>query len=428
MGLLAGCGGPTGGAGPIELTPVQIPIAPPASPPKPSARNAKKPASPPMPQKPAAPPTFAEDLAFLEKNGAIHLLEGPKGELVATSAKFQGRVMTSAVERAGRSFGWINRSFIAEGKTGTPFDNYGGEDRFWLGPEAGQFGLYFAPGKDFQFEQWQVPHAMQEGAWDIADAKKTSVVFKKKMSVTNWSNATFDVEVERKVALLSADEMKAALGAPPTDAKAVAFVTKNTIKNAGQKAWTKESGLLSVWILAMYAPAADGKVIVPFATKDVKGPVVNDAYFGKVPDDRLTVHEDKGFLVFKVDGKLRSKIGLGPDRAKRVLGSYSPEAKLLTIVQYDRPEGKKPYVNSMWEKQKEPFAGDVVNSYNDGPIAPGKPPLGGFYELETSSPAAELAPGATLTHSHRTFHLVGEPAALEPIAKAALGVSLADLK
>src|SRR5438874_10099218 len=118
------CGRPAGAPGPVELQSVQIPIAPPAAPPKPKV--AKKPASPPMPPKPTPPPTFADDLAFLEKHGGVHLLEGPKGELVATSAKYQGRVMTSAVERGGRSFGWINRSFIADEKTGTPFDNYGG--------------------------------------------------------------------------------------------------------------------------------------------------------------------------------------------------------------------------------------------------------------------------------------------------------------
>ena len=56
------------------------------------------------------------------------------------------------------------------------------------------------------------------------------------------------------------------------------------------------------------------------------------------------------------------------------------------LVQFDRPAGARDYVNSMWEVQRDPFAGDVVNSYNDGPPAPAAKPLGPFYELETSSP------------------------------------------
>jgi hypothetical protein len=77
--------------------------------------------------------------------------------------------------------------------------------------------------------------------------------------------------------------------------------------------------------------------------------------------------------------------------------------------------------------QREPFKGDVVNSYNDGPPAPGKPPLGPFYELETSSPALELAPAEEHTHVHRTFHLVGPEGDLDRIARTTLGVGLADL-
>src|SRR4051812_12336625 len=54
----------------------------------------------------AAAPTFADDLAFLRAHGPVHVLESPGGGRVALSAKYQGRVMTSAVDPAGQSFGW----------------------------------------------------------------------------------------------------------------------------------------------------------------------------------------------------------------------------------------------------------------------------------------------------------------------------------
>jgi hypothetical protein len=78
----------------------------------------------------------------------------------------------------------------------------------------------------------------------------------------------------------------------------------------------------------------------------------------------------------------------------------------------------------MWEIQDEPYAGDVVNSYNDGPPEPGAKPLGPFYEIETSSAAAALAPGESLTHVHQTFHFQGPESELDTIALATLGVSL----
>jgi len=372
--------------------------------------------------------TFADDLAFLTRHGPVHVLEGPGGARVAVSAKYQGRVMTSAVEATGRSFGWINREFISAGKTGTQFDNYGGEDRFWLGPEGGQYGLYFPPGRAFTFDQWQVPHAMQEGEWETKEASKTRAVLAKTLSVTNWSGTKFEVGVERAVSLVPVETAQGV--------RAVAYETVSSITNLGKAPWKKETGLVSIWILAMYAPSPDARVIVPFETRnEIAGgtPIVNDAYFGKVPAERLVVREDKGVLFFAADGKERGKIGLGPRRAKLMLGSYSQAARLLTVVEYHDPErrrrgaGAPVYVNSMWEQQKAPYEGDVVNSYNDGPPGPGKPPLGGFYELETSSPGADLVPGEALSHTHRTFHFVGDAAALEPIAKARLGISLADI-
>jgi uncharacterized protein DUF6786 len=399
----SGCGGPERAVAPSPVASMTPPAA--------SAPAAS-----------AAAPTFAEDLAFLGQHGAVHVLESPGGGRVALSAKYQGRVMTSAVDAGGQSFGWINRDFIGAGKTGTQFDNYGGEDRFWLGPEGGQFGLYFPPGSPFTFDHWQVPRALQEGAWEMDVATPTRAVFRKTMTVTNASGTAFTLAIERTVSLVEA---------PAADGvRSVAFETVNTITNKGQAPWKRDTGLLSIWILAMFAPSADARVIVPFETgPTTKGtPIVNDAYFGKVPGERLVVHEDKGFLVFTCDGKERGKVGLGPARAKPTLGSYSAQAKLLTVIAYDRPKAvNPPYVNSMWEQQKDPYSGDVVNSYNDGSPGPGKPPLGGFYEIETSSPGAELAPGQSLVHTHRTFHLVGEAASLEPLAQKMLGVSLADV-
>jgi hypothetical protein len=166
---------------------------------------------------------------------------------------------------------------------------------------------------------------------------------------------------------------------------------------------------------------------MPFE-KQASGDVVNDKYFGKVPSDRLQIDQNKAFVAFKADGQARGKIGLSPARAKGVLGSYSAEGQMLTIVRFTKPAGAKRYVNNLWEVSKEPYGGDVSNAYNDGPVEPGKPSLGGFYELESSSPAAALAPGATLKHVHETYHFTGPRDALEAIAVKVLGVSLVDVQ
>jgi hypothetical protein len=378
----------------------------------------------------AGPATFDDDVTYLEAHGGVVTLTASDGGRVAVSPKFQGRVMTSAVAHDGPSLGWIHRKFIDAGKTGTQFDNYGGEDRFWLGPEAGPFGLYFPAGKPFKIEHWQTPGALQEGEWTVKSKSDHQITLTRDMKLTNYAGTVFELAVERTVRVLERADVEKALGGDLTG-RWVAFEVTNTITNTGKQTWTKDKGLLSIWILGMYNPAEDMTVILPFE-KNAKGEIVNDRYFGKVPGDRLVVKDDH--LLFKCDGKLRSKIGLGPARAKNVLGSYSASNGLLTIVQYDKPKGATDYVNSMWEAQKNPYAGDVVNSYNDGPVEPGKPSLGGFYELETSSPALSLAPGKSATHLQRTFHFVSEPPGgggapptnlkLDKLSKRVMGVSL----
>jgi len=286
--------------------------------------------------------------------------------------------------------------------------------------------LYFPRGAGFDFEHWQVPEAFDWGAWDVAEQSPSAIRFRKRMSLTNYSGTEFDIEVDRTVRLLSAADAVARLGVGSANkVNIVAFESSNTVTNAGRAAWTKESGLVSIWILGQFVPAPSTTIAIPFEPS-ARGPVVNDAYFGKVPADRLVVGPKTIF--FKGDGQYRSKIGLPPARAQSIAGSYDASTGALTLVQYTRPANAKDYVNSMWEQQREPYSGDVINSYNDGPPAPGQKPLGPFYELETSSPALALAPGAKYTHVHRTFHLVGSEPDLDRIARAALGVSLAEVK
>jgi hypothetical protein len=252
---------------------------------------------------------------------------------------------------------------------------------------------------------------MQEGDWTVQSSTPDSVTFARTMHVTNWSGVAMTVGVVRTVRVIDAsnDEPWTAGG------KSVAYETVNTITNAGTSAWTRETGMPSIWILGMFQPAEDARIIVPFlpgpraeardGRGDAAADLVNDSYFGKVPAERLHVLADAKCVVFTADGKHRSKIGLRADRTTGRAFAYSPSSQVMTMVRADpAPDASKPYVNSLWEKQSDPLRGDAINAYNDGPTEPGKPSLGGFFELETSSPAAELKPGETISHTHRTVH------------------------
>jgi hypothetical protein len=374
---------------------------------------------------------FDADVAFLRQHTQIVVLANPSGSArVAVAPAYQGRVMTSTTGGSDApSFGWIGRAAIASGQRQPHMNVFGGEDRFWLGPEGGQFALYFKPGDPFDLDHWQVPAPIDWDAWDIVGQSATEVRFRKPMTLVNYSRTQMTVDVDRAVRLLSSDDVARLLGVSPGSAvRTVAFESSNTVTNAGNTEWKPDTGLVSVWILGMFNPSTDTTIVLPFTPgpESTLGPIVNDAYFGKVPADRLAIAPSAVF--FRGDGQHRSKIGLSPSRALETAGSYDASGHVLTLVQYSRPADATRYVNSMWEIQREPYKGDVINSYNDGPPEPGKAPLGPFFELETSSPALGLAPAQQYTHVHRTFHFVGAETDLDRLARATISVGLDEMK
>ncbi len=386
----------------------------------------------------AANEEFADDLAFMEKHTRIVLLQG-NDAAVAIAPAYQARVMTSTFDRnAGPSFGWINRPVIEKGllsdedKKGKLEEHiyiFGGEERFWLGPEGGQYALFFKPGTKFEFSDWTTPPAIDTEAFELVEQTDSSAKFKHTTELVNYSGTRFSVEIAREVKLLSKYKASQVLDIDlPVGVRMVGYETDNRITNTGSHAWHPKTGLLSIWLLGMYNPSPETTVVIPFQDGDESklGEKVNDTYFGKVPQEYLRVEGPR--LFFRGDGTRRGKIGINSERSKGIAGSYDAAGKVLNIVTYNVQRAPHGFVNSMWELQDNPYAGDVINSYNDGAPEPGAAPLGPFYELETSSPAAALKPGETMKHVQRTFHIHGSEPDLNPLAKRLLGATLEEIK
>jgi hypothetical protein len=374
---------------------------------------------------------FDDDVAFLSKHTAVIVLSDKSGAArVALAPAWQGRVMTSTAEHgSGRSFGWINRELIASGKTMPHINVFGGEDRLWLGPEGGQFSIFFAKGAPFDTEHWFVPKWLDTAPFQTVSRSKDRAVFRSQFLLANYSGTSFEVAVNREVRLLEPKAAWTHLGLPPSKNIAlVVYESNNTLVNAGKQPWKKDTGLLSVWILGMYPPAPSATIVAPIkpGPESELGVKVTADYFGIVPPDRLRVTDRT--VLLSGDGEFRSKIGISPRRSLGVQGSYDADQRVLTIVQFKQPPGVDDYVNSSWKLQDNPYAGDVANSYNDGPPAPGVKPLGPFFEIESSSPAAALPPGGSIEHTHRTFHLMGPEGELDSVARVVLGVSLGEIK
>jgi len=141
----------------------------------------------------APPPlqTFGDDLAFLKTHTRVVLLADTR-----TGARVEG----------GQSFGWVNRALLAAHVADPRFNAYGGEDRFWLGPEGGQFGLYFAKGDPYDLAHWKVPAALDTEPYPVEAQAALRVSFTKRMAITNHAGTRFDLELHRTVRLLPAAE------------------------------------------------------------------------------------------------------------------------------------------------------------------------------------------------------------------------------
>jgi len=369
---------------------------------------------------------FGSDLQVLKKYTDVVVLSNKSGsEQVAVVPKYEGRVMTSTAGGAGGlSFGFINIPVISSGKLTPHMNQFGGEDRIWLGPEGGQFGLFFKKGDPFDLTHWQVPPSVDSDAWKVQSQDSNSVSFQKNISEFNYAGTKFSVVIDRTVRLLSPGQVASDLkGTISGDIHFAAYESVNKLTNAQPTAFIRGKGLLSLWDLGQFNAGPTTVVVLPFkkGPVDKLGIIVNDTYFGKVPADRLKVDNDAGVIAFKADGHHRSKIGENARRATPNYGSYDTLHHVLTVIQYSSSKTSRDFVNSMWEIQKNPFGGDELNSYNDGGA------FGPYYEIESSSPAVALGPGESITHVHLTIHLQGPPSELDPIAFRLFGVHLSQI-
>lgn len=375
--------------------------------------------------------SFSEIVSFVERRSKLIVLsDDHSGASIAVWPAMQGRVLTSSVAGPeGLGFGWVNRELIASGKIQQHMNAVGGEDRIWLGPEGGQFSIFFAPGAPFDLDHWYTPAPIDTEPFDIVGQSKTSVTFRRAFSLINFSGTKFELQINREVRLLSCERVWSDLGVEAmSGVKVVGFESENKLTNRAAESLKEESGLLSLWVLGQFQSTPRTTVILPIhaGSQAQLGIPVTADYFGIVPKDRITIGEKA--VLFKADSNYRSKLGLSLRRAKGILGSYDGQNRVLTIVQYSQPSGFAKYVNSAWKIQGEPYNGDVANCYNDGPPSPGKAQLGHFYELESSSPAVALNSHETVEHTQRTMHLVGSEVQLDAICRATLDVRLEDVR
>lgn len=375
--------------------------------------------------------TFGEDLDFLNQHVETIVLSNDEGAQIVVVPAYQGRTMTSSSRgSAGNSYGYINYDAIASDQRDPQINLYGGEDRMWISPEGGQYSVFFDPGVAMEYANWRTPVCLDTEPFALVRQDANSAVFSQQATLINWSQSRFKVQMDRKVILLDKAQASEHLEFAIDGLNMVAHESRNTLTNLGKSKWKPETGLIGIWMLCMNKPAPGATLLVPFkkGPVDQRGPCVNADYFGKLDENRLVVDENKGLIFFLGDGNMRSKLGLTFKRAQPTLGSWDSDRGVLSVVQFNLPgEAANGYNNNLWQLQDDPYAGDVINGYNDGPNESGGQ-LGGFFELETISPALALGPNESYTHVHRTIRMEGDREKLSAVSEKTFGVSLDEIE
>ncbi len=371
--------------------------------------------------------SFAYDKDFLAKHDSgIIELKSDKASILVSPA-YQAKVFTSSAEGdGGKSFGWINyKAFKPE--LDAHMNAYGGENRFWLGPEGGKYSLYFRKGDSMIFDKWKTPAPIDTETWEVARKDDKSVTMRKDINIANFVGTDLKMQVTRTVTIQDKNQIEQTLYAALGDSiKFVGYSTENVLKNAGSTAWTEQTGMPCIWILDMFTPSDSTVVVIPHKSSEGGKKVASTNYvgFGEVDSTRIKITDN--VLYFKADGKSRGKLGILPQYALPFAGSYDAQNNVLTLTHFTVDNGAR-YLNQEWTVTKPVFSGDAMNSYNDGPLADGSQ-MGPFYEIESVSPAAALKPSEEIKHIHNVYHFTGSKDELNTLAQKVLRVSLDDIK
>lgn len=343
---------------------------------------------------------------LFDKNKVIELTTNNGNSRVLISPFYEGRILTSSYNNIdGISNGWINEEALVDINK-----SIGGEERLWIGPLGSQFSFYFQQIQPIHDDNWKVPATMNAEPYNLLTKSNDHVLLSKKMQLTNFIGTKFNLEVNRDISILHKTVIEDNLNlklSPST--KFVAFQTKHKLKNLDTVAWTKATGLPGLWSAGMY-PGDDSIVIIPLKNNGKKKDVLT--YLAQIDSTRFIVKNNT--VLFKADGKYRSKIGIPPEFAPSIYGCYSKSKNKLTIIDYKK-EKDTLYSNSYVSIQKAPFKGEAIPIYNNSE---------NFYELESNAPLKELKPGEWSTHWQWVYHFSSSAKELNAISKSLLGLPL----
>ena len=373
-------------------------------------------------------------------NDPVVLQGEDQNKVVVVTPELVGRVLCTGLDGIeGYTDCYIDEGQIKKGAAQSEragkWSSFGGEERIWLAPEGGKYGLYYQQGEAQEFQNYMVPESLNSTRYQVMGKSEDggSVTFKAPLQLVNYQGTNFDLEIVRKVQILESCPYALGFG---HKIESVGFETNTWVRNVGDKPLTRESGAIGVWTLGQFPAKDHSVIIVPFRSgpDSLLGPVLNTEYFktdmidttkaprGHTYGDYWEVKED--FALVKANGSVMTKIEMGPKRSLGRLASVDLQEFEMTIVEF-RMYPELDYVASYWlPYDANPYDGAAISVFVLSKEA-GVPP---FYELEVISPALFLQPSEQYQHISRTYHLRGDRDTIAQICQRHLNADLETLQ
>jgi hypothetical protein len=378
---------------------------------------------------------FADVIALLrDTNNETVILQGPQNNhRLVVAPQLVGRVMASTMTGdQGTIQGWVNQSALEAGAVDPVFNNYGGEERFWLGPDGTSQGLFFRK-KPFTWDNFYVPEPMSAQLFEtIALAPDHhSITMQARWKLSNLMGAKFHFEITRTITILDACPYANGLG---DKINYIGFQSDNLVRNVSSSPITPDTGAVSMWLLGNFMQHRRNILILPLTPSPISPALspIRDEYFrffcagGKLPENRL--QNSAGFSLIKADGAFGAKFGIAKTGLIDRLGAIDLDADELIIIDYDfYPD--MDYLTNYWREADNLLDGDAANISIAGPPSshPVIPESLG-YELETLSPGLFLAPGQSFHFRNRTFRFSGPQNAIDLVCHRHLHASRTTLE
>ncbi len=364
--------------------------------------------------------SYKDDLELIKRHTDFIELTTNKGNSrLIICPKYQGKIITSTYNGIdGKSNGWLNR--VAINKQNPNENGLGGEDRVWIGPLGGQFSFYYQQIKPLDEKNWQVPTTLENMVFNELSKTNVHVSLENTLRLTNFSGTSLNLNIKRDISILDKNSIEENLKFKLNPAiDFVAYDSSHILKNIDSVSWKKETGLASIWSAGMFKGGDNTTVIIPLKNN---GSIV-DIYKYMGPLDTKRLYTKDKTLLYKTDGKYRSKIGVPHKFAPEIYGCYSKDQQRLTIIQY-RKTNDSLYFNSDVSVQKTPYKGEAIPIYNNGTMDYSTTNEISFFELESTSAMKELLPNETIEHFHRVYHFSGSFNELNHISETLLSFNL----